>query len=311
MISSFFSQVWGVLSGYRFLQDSLDILFVTFLIYEAVKFIRQTRSIQIVKGIALICLLYVGILIFDMPVSKFIFQALFASAIVVCVVLFQPEIRNGLEHMGRSKLSRVFGFNFKQNRENMIKSYKRTIDSVCSACAEMSDNKIGALIVFERETNLGDIESTGTVLDARVSADFVRNVFYPKAPLHDGAIIIKDNRVCAAGCILPLTESHNLNPKYGTRHRAAIGITEQSDAIVAVVSEETGNISIVENGFMDADISDGDLREILTEKLIRPLSGEQSIGIKKFLPKKKGKMEKDARQKKDPKTTPKGGDKDE
>lgn len=286
MLSNFFSQAWGVLSGYRPLQDTLDILFVTFLIYQAVKFIRQTRSIQIVKGIALICLIYVGVLIFDMPVTKFLFQALFAGAIVVCVVLFQPEIRNALEHMGRSRLSRLIGFNFKQNRENMIKSYRNTIESVCSACSDMSDDKIGALIVFERETNLGEIISTGTELDSKISGESICNIFFPKAPLHDGAMIIRNNRICAAGCILPLTESHNLNSRYGTRHRSAIGMTEQSDAVVIVVSEETGNISIVENGFMNVGISDGDLREMLTEKLIKPIDINENKLLGKFAKKK-------------------------
>jgi diadenylate cyclase len=153
----------------------------------------------------------------------------------------------------------------------MIKTYRNTIESICAACSDMSDDKIGALIVFERDTNLGEIVNTGTYLDARISDECVRNLFYPKAPLHDGAVVIRDNRVCAAGCILPLSESHNLNSKYGTRHRAAIGITEQSDAVVVVVSEETGNISIVENGFMNVGISDGDLREMLTDKLIKPV----------------------------------------
>lgn len=170
---------------------------------------------------------------------------------------------------GSSKFSIFNPFSGKGGQElRRREQIQSGIDGVCRACSDMSDKKIGALIIFERVTMLGEIAKTGTTVDALVSPELIGNIFYPKAPLHDGAALIRDGRVCAAGCILPLTQNNAVSSELGTRHRAALGMSEQSDAIVVVVSEERGSISIAHDGILMQDISDGDLREKLQKYLI-------------------------------------------
>ncbi|MBR2590177.1 MAG: diadenylate cyclase CdaA [Clostridia bacterium] len=261
-LSSFFEQMLAALASYRPVQDTLDILLVTLIIYEMIKLIRKTRSVQIFKGLFIMFVVYIAVLIFDMPVMKSVFETIFASALVIIVILFTPEIRNVLEKMGRNSVFKMF-----TQKHYSTLSSANAVNCVCSACSEMSDDKIGALIVFERKSMLGEIMKTGTTIDAEVSPSLIRNVFYPKSPLHDGALIISGGRVASAGCILPLTNTTNLNAKFGTRHRAAVGITEQSDAVVAVVSEETGAISFVHRGYIEHDVTPSELRELLLNAL--------------------------------------------
>ncbi len=261
-LSSFFEQVIAVLSSYRPVQDTLDILLVTLIIYELIKLIRRTRSVQIFKGLAILFVVYIVVLICDMPVMKSIFETIFSSALVILIILFTPEIRNVLERMGRTSIFKIFAQKQYSNASTL-----GAINSVCSACSEMSDDKIGALIVFERKSMLGEIMKTGTKINADVSSSLIRNIFYPKSPLHDGALVISSGRAESAGCILPLTDTRNLDAKFGTRHRAAVGMTEQSDAAVVVVSEETGAISYVSRGRIHHDISSSELREYLLDAL--------------------------------------------
>lgn len=281
-LSSFFEQVFAVLSSYRPVQDTLDILIVTLIIYELIKLIRKTRSVQIVKGLVILFVVYLIVLILDMPVMKSLFETIFSSALVIIIILFTPEIRNVLERMGRSSLFKIF-----TQREYSNASTVGTINSVCSACSEMSDDKIGALIVFERKSMLGEVMKTGTKINADVSSSLVRNIFYPKSPLHDGALIISSGRAQSAGCILPLTDTTNLNSKFGTRHRAAVGMTEHSDAVVVVVSEETGAISFVHQGRIEHDITSGELRDYLF-KALDVEQGAEKRKIFSALTKKKG-----------------------
>lgn len=266
-LSSFFEQVIAVLSSYRPIQDTLDILLVTLILYELFKLIRKTRSVQIIKGLVILFIVYIAVLIFDMPVMKSVFSTIFSSALVIIIILFSPEIRNVLERMGRSSPFKIFA-----QKEYSTATSVKAINSVCAACSEMSDDKIGALIVFERKSMLGEIMKSGTKINADVSSSLIRNIFYPKSPLHDGALIISAGRAASAGCILPLTDTRNLDAKFGTRHRAAVGITEQSDAAVVVVSEETGAISFVNRGRIEHDITSADLRD----KLLKTLDIEQN-----------------------------------
>ena len=166
------------------------------------------------------------------------------SVIIAAAVIFQPELRRILEHVGRTKFSHGQFFDSGEN------SLSESIDKICKAAGFMQEKKIGALIVFERTTQLGEIINTGTVIDANASVSIVNNIFFPKSPLHDGAMIVRNGRVYAAGCILPLTQNNEINSQLGTRHRAAIGMSENSDAVVLVVSEETGIMSIVHGGKM-------------------------------------------------------------
>lgn len=258
------------ISSFNRISDFLDILLVAFIIYSAIKLIRETKAIQLVKGAILLVVLYAFVSFFEMQVSKYLLSFVFSNLLVILIVIFSPEIRHALESVGRSSVSKLNIFNF-VNKDDIFKReiIETSINSVCKACADMSDKKIGALIVFKNDTMLGEIINTGTIIDAAVSAELVGNIFFPKAPMHDGAAIIEDGRVVAAGCILPLTNNTDISSELGTRHRAAIGMSEFSDATIVVVSEETGSISVAEKGVLRRGISDGDLREILMKKFIK------------------------------------------
>lgn len=284
--SDVFNEVKNALLSFNWLSDVLDIILVAFLIYAGIKLIRDTKAIQLAKGFILILILFGIVKLLHMEVSSYIFSMIFSNLLLVLVVIFSPEIRHVLESVGRSSVSKINPFSL-TNNESIIRNEKANImiNSVCKACSEMSDKKIGALIVFERETLLGDIIETGTTVDAELSPEMIGNIFFPKAPLHDGAAIIRDFRLCAAGCILPLTKTNDISRALGTRHRAALGMSEQSDALVVVVSEETGAISVAEKGNLRRDISDGDLREILSENFID--EGAENKGLFKSLFKSK------------------------
>ncbi|MCQ2463598.1 MAG: diadenylate cyclase CdaA, partial [Clostridia bacterium] len=202
----------------------------------------------------------------NMQASSYIMSRLFKDIVLVLIFLFQPEIRHALESVGRSRFSGA-GFLSSVRDGLSDNDIPQAIEHICKACSDMSDKKIGALIVYEKETMLGEIISTGSTLDAVVSAEMIENIFYPKAPLHDGAAIIRGNRVAAAGCILPLTDN-SLSSELGTRHRAAVGMSEKCDAAIIVVSEETGGISLAMSGRLKRNISDGQLRELLTNYLV-------------------------------------------
>ena len=281
-----FNEVKNALLSFNWLSDVLDIILVAFLIYAGIKLIRDTKAIQLAKGFILILILFGIVKLLHMEVSSYIFSMIFSNLLLVLVVIFSPEIRHVLESVGRSSVSKFNPFSL-TNNESIIRNEKANImiNSVCKACSEMSDKKIGALIVFERETLLGDIIETGTTVDAELSPEMIGNIFFPKAPLHDGAAIIRDFRLCAAGCILPLTKTNDISRALGTRHRAALGMSEQSDALIVVVSEETGAISVAEKGNLRRDISDGDLREILSENFID--DGAENKGLFKSLFKSK------------------------
>ncbi|MBQ4573135.1 MAG: diadenylate cyclase CdaA [Clostridia bacterium] len=280
---TYFEQVKRAIVSFNSISDILDVLLVAFVIYSAIKLIRDTRAFQLVKGVVLLAAVYFMVSIFNMEASKYLLSLLFGNLLIILVIIFSPEIRHALESVGRSSVSNINLFNLKNRDESAIQeSIKASINSVCKACSDLSDKQIGALIVFEKDTMLGEIAKTGTMLDATVTTELICNIFFPKAPMHDGAVIIKDGRVVSAGCILPLTGKNDLSSELGTRHRAAVGMTESSDALVVVVSEETGQISIAEKGQLNRDISDGDLREILSRSFIK-VSDKESNKIKKIL----------------------------
>lgn len=281
--SESFQEFKKALFSFDRISDILDVLLVAFVIYSAIKLIRETRAIQLAKGVILLAVLYFVVSVFEMQTSQYIMSFVFENLLVILIVIFSPEIRHALESVGRSSVSNLSFLSFKNRDESLLQeTVKNTINSVCKACADMSDKNIGALIVFEKDTLLGEISKTGTGLDAAVTAELIGNIFFPKAPMHDGATIIKDGRVVSAGCILPLTKNNDVSSELGTRHRAAIGMSENSDAIIVVVSEETGNISVAEKGRLTRDISDGDLREILMKNFVKE-SNSNSSKFKKIL----------------------------
>lgn len=235
------NQIVYAISNFRWL-DILDILVIAFIIYKAIGFLLETKAGRLVKGIVILFVIYVLANALELATLKWLLTKVMGSAIIAVVVIFQPELRRILETVGNTKFSHNRFF------DNDDTAVVESIDKIGKAVGFMSEKKIGALIVFERRNQLGEIVNTGTVLDAVASVSFVNNIFFPKSPLHDGALIVREGRLLAAGCILPLTQSENVHSDLGTRHRAAIGMSENSDAVVLVVSEETGIISIAVDG---------------------------------------------------------------
>jgi diadenylate cyclase len=263
------------------LSDALDILLVSFIIYSGIKLIRETRAGQLVKGIIMLLAVWGIAYLLKMYMMETILAYFFQYSLIVLMIVFQPEIRRALEQLGRSGIGKkdwLFG-----SSDDAFHRLTRCINAVVESAAQMSRQKTGALIVFERETKLGDIIDTGTVINAIPSSSIICNIFFNKAPLHDGAMVIRDGMVYAAGCILPLTKSDNIALELGTRHRAAIGMSENSDAVVVVVSEETGQISVVMNGVITRNYTRETLRSVLELSLLSE-SGEQSEKKQSWIP---------------------------
>ena len=261
-ISGFFKQLLIAFADVRFV-DILDILIVAYVIYKTIGFLKETRAKVLIKGLGLLLATWFVAQWLDLISIKWLLNKFFNYAIIAIAIIFQPELRSALERVGHSSLSR-FGVGGDTDEASSVKC----IDEVCKACASMQEQKIGALIVFERSTPLGEVILTGTKVDATVSAELVGNVFYPKSPLHDGGMVIRDDRIASAGCILPLTSNNELSKELGTRHRAAVGMSETSDAIVVVVSEETGVISVCSGGIIERNFNQMSLREKLYAELI-------------------------------------------
>lgn len=222
--------------------DVLDILIVAFLIYKILGFIRETRAEQLIKGLLVLVVATFTSDLFNLHTLNWILKGTMTLGVVALVVVFQPELRRGLEYLGRTKLVKPgFGQMDKEKAKHVTTEFIRAISN-------FSKDRVGALIVLERETALTDMTESGTIIDAEISAELLGNLFYEGSPLHDGAVIIRGDRIFAAGCVLPLSQNKTIGKELGTRHRAGIGITEHSDAVTLVVSEETGIISMAVNG---------------------------------------------------------------
>ena len=253
--------------------DVLDIITITLIIYYCIKLFRQTRAIHLVRGIVLISLIYLLVSALNMSTSKFVFSKLFDDIVIVLVLLFQPEIRHAIESFGRGDFKKFTLFS--KNSELTKEQLRASASAIAKAASNMSDTKTGALIVIEGKSPLGEIIATGSPVDAQISIPVIENIFYPKAPLHDGAMIIRNNRINSAGCILPLTQTQ-IGRELGTRHRAAVGMSEHSDALVIVVSEETGRISVAKDSVLSRNVSQGELLEKLMQFLITDDSDKKS-----------------------------------
>ncbi len=235
--------IWQQLTDMGF-TDILDIALLSIILFYAYGFIRERRAGKLALGIVLLFIIMVLSDIFNMYVTRYLLQNIFQVGIIVIIVLFQPELRSALEKIGGEPIRSIRGIGEqKDNAETLI-----MIREVCDAMEDLAEEKTGALLVFERTTKLGDIVKTGTVINADVSSFLLKNIFFNKAPLHDGATIISNNRIHSSGCFLPLSLNENIMKDLGTRHRAGIGMSENSDAVVVIVSEETGTISIAVDG---------------------------------------------------------------
>lgn len=275
-IGDFFNKILSVFSTFG-ISDALDILFVAVIIYGCIRIIRETRAMQLAKGILLLLVMYGIVNLLHMEASSFIFKSIFSNILLLAAILFSPELRNILEQVGKGATGKSLKTIIHPGVAIDVAEISDCIEATCKACSDMSVQHVGALIVFENETMLGDIIASGTELHAKASRQLIENVFFPKSPLHDGALVIRDGRLYAAGCILPLTKK-SVSSALGTRHRAGIGLTEQSDAVVVIVSEETGAISVAIGGVLNHDVSDGDLRDILkTEFLPSGSSSDDKI----------------------------------
>ena len=261
---SLLDKISGALMSFDFLSDLLDILLVTFIIYEGIRIIRGSRTFQVIKGLIFIVAVYVIINSLEMETSEYLMRPLIENGLLIAVVLFSPELRNMLEKFGRRSLTDFSFLGFRANKA-FNEEVANLVNDFCKSTSEMSETKTGALVVFERETPLKDIINSGTVLDAKSSPEIFNSLFFKNSALHDGAVVVRDGRIYAAGCILPLTQNNTLDSELGTRHRAAIGISERSDAVVVCVSEETGRVSFALGGHLTRAVPQEQLREKLVQ----------------------------------------------
>lgn len=267
-IASWWEWMVSIAMNFQF-KDAVDIIIVALLIYGVVKLVRETRAGQLVKGLFLLVILFIISSYFNLVMVSRVLAYFFQFAFVAILIVFQPEIRKALEQVGRNNVGQsiaavVTGRDRSYDRAQIRKAINAVVDGV----GILQQLKMGALIVFERKTKLGDIIETGTQINCEPSGQIVGNIFFNKAPLHDGAMIIRDGMIHAAGCILPLTKNTSVSAELGTRHRAALGVSEESDAVVVVVSEETGQISVAVNGVLARRFTRDTLRDVLEGYLI-------------------------------------------
>lgn len=256
--------------------DILDIAVVAFLIYQFINVIRSTSTARVAKSIVFLLLLTLFTDFAQMQVLNFLLSRILELGIIALVVVFQPEIRRFLERFGGQNVMRALVGSKAAPKGEMEKAILATVN----ACEVMSKERVGVLLVFERQTSLEEYFKTGTLVDARTTEQLLRNLFFPKAALHDGAVIIRDGRVAAAGCVMPLSENPNLSSDLGTRHRAGIGTSESSDAVVVIVSEETGTISVAIGGMLKRHLAPQTLERLLTHELISDEQAQQSLFVR-------------------------------
>ena len=270
------------------IMDIIDILVVAFIIYGIITMIQTTGAARIAKSIVIILTLTVLTQLLNMYLMNYLLDKILEIGLIALVIMFQPELRRMLEKLGGKSFREVLS----------MKEEQREIDRVISqtvlACETMSRERTGVLIVFERDTSLMDYQKSGTVIDAQVSSELLRNIFFTKAALHDGAVIIRNERIAAAGCVLPLTQNRNISSDLGTRHRAAIGMSEVSDAVVVIVSEETGTISVAVSGMLKRHLAPQTLEKLLLNELALKTEEKTWNPIKLLQKKRRKKEDKDA-----------------
>ena len=250
--------------------DIIDILIVAYIIYRVMKLLKDTSAERLIKGIIILVGIMLLASIMHLTMISWLLQQALNVGVFAIVVVFQPELRRLLEQIGKGNFSRLI---VPAGNPDEVESM---ISATVSACADMSRTKTGALIVFERRERLGEIISTGTPVDAAPSAELIKNIFFKNSPLHDGAMIVRAGRICAAGCVLPLSGNQSLSRDLGTRHRAAVGMSESADSVLVVVSEETGSISVAIGGMLKRHLSPDMLRKLLENELLDSEKQEKS-----------------------------------
>ena len=286
-IIEYFLDFFSMLPTIR-LMDVVDILLVACIIYAIIIMIQTTGASRIAKSVLIILALTLVTQILNMYLMNYLLDKILEIGLIVLVVVFQPEIRRMLEKLGAKSLREILSTKEEQ------REIDRVIAQTVSACETMSKERTGVLIVFERSTSLIDWQKSGTVIDARVSSELLRNIFFTKAALHDGAVIIRNERIAAAGCVLPLTQNRNISSDLGTRHRAGIGMSEASDAVVVIVSEETGTISVAIGGMLKRHLAPKTLEKLLENELAPQEDAKTRNPLKLLLRKWKQKENHDA-----------------
>ena len=272
-IYAFWNQIIYAVAGMRIPFDIIDILLMAYIIYKAIGFLRETRAGQLAKGLVIFVVIYFVANWWNLTTMKWILSRFVDYIIIAIAIIFQPELRRILERVGHTKFVSAHGSSLESD------PLEDCIDKVSRAAGIMQESKTGALIVFERSTQLGEIIDTGTVINADPSVQMINNVFFPKSPLHDGAMIIRDRQIIAAACILPLAENMSVARELGTRHRAALGISTVSDSITIVVSEETGVISYARDGKLVRYVDNRALKDLLETIFVR--GGASPLALQK------------------------------
>ena len=265
--------LWSHLSSIQ-IRDVLDIVIVAFLIYKIIPVFRSTGTMRIARVVAVILVIAWLTGVAKLHTLNFVLNQFLSIGLLALVILFQPELRRMLDHLSGVKLKKFLGA--QKPEQEMVPVISQTV----LACEAMSKARIGALIVFARDSRLEEYFKTGTVIDGKVSEQLIRNIFFTNAALHDGAMIIRDGRIAAAGCVLPLSESSRLSLDLGTRHRAAVGMSEVSDAVVVVVSEETGAISVAVDGMLKRHLAPQTLEKLLRNELVTEVKEEENLVVK-------------------------------
>ncbi|MBR3255962.1 MAG: diadenylate cyclase CdaA [Clostridia bacterium] len=285
----------NIVEYFRTLQESplkmitfiIDIAIVLFLLCYAIKIARGSRAWQLIKGIALLVLVTILSGLLNLKILNSILTGIMNWGVLAIIVIFQPELRRGLEQLGTNKLTRFFGID-----KDVATKTKEDIYKIVIASSELSKKKTGALIVIERDIKIKDIIQNGVIMDSEVSPQLLVNIFEPNTPLHDGAVIISQNKIAAAACVLPLADDKDIAKELGTRHRAAIGISKESDSIVVIVSEETGKISVAKDGTLIADVREDVLKKILISNVITKRFATEKITRKKSIRNNKDNIDK-------------------
>ena len=251
------------------LKDGIDIILLSVIFFFLYRFIRDRRAGRLLMGLAFVFVLTILAEAVEFRATRFIFSDFRQLGVIAILIIFQPELRSALEKVGRTSLS---GFKNITSESKDLATINAEIDAICTAASDLSREKVGALIVIERSSNLGEYIKSGVLVDAVISPHILRNLFFTKAPLHDGAVIVRNSRICAAGCFLPLSTKEDIDKDLGTRHRAAIGMSEISDAVVVVVSEETGTISLSIDGNLKRNYNYRSLKQELNDLLISQMT---------------------------------------
>jgi len=258
-------QIWGIVLTFRTtirIWDIIDILIMTFIVYRVLRLMQRTSASSVIKGLVLIIILAGVSNFFNMNILSYLFSQALQMGVIILIILFQPEIRKVFETMGTTKLNTLF------RRRGKYETIETVLNQIISACYDMSKNDMGAIIVFERKVGLNDYATTGVNINSNVTSELIQNIFYPNSPLHDGALIVREDRLIAASCMLPLSNNYALIKDLGMRHRAALGLSERSDAVIIIVSEQTGALSIASDGMLKRNLDHDTFEKLLESEIL-------------------------------------------